>query len=276
MTFAFAIRDDDTSYFTSPDELDAVYAPYWGMVPVSLATVPFSVPEHRGRSFNNRFSPDEEVPLGENKPLVKWLKEKIRLGHIEIMLHGYNHRYKQINGRWIGEYGWKVEQQLLEETARGKAYLEQLLDVRIKVFVPPSNTIGKEGISAIRRASLNLSGIMGRGGDRPWTTDYPFAYLKRWGWRLFKGYAYPYPLALGGVKELRAYTLTPRANPDALIRSLDVCANSQAPFVIATHYWEFSDTPNMHETLSMLIDRAQQAGFVFTPVSHCFGGMGCD
>ncbi|MBO9480323.1 DUF2194 domain-containing protein [Salinisphaera sp. G21_0] len=273
MTSAFAIRDDDTSYFTSPDELDAVYAPYWGKIPVSLATVPFSVPEHRGRSFNNRYPPDAEMPLGENKPLVEWLKEKIRLGHVEIMLHGYNHLYQQINGRWIGEYGWKSVQQLLEETARGKAYLEQLLEAEIKVFVPPSNTIGKAGIRTIRHAGLNLSGIMGRGGDRPWTRDYPAAYLKRWGWRLFKGEAYPYPLALGGVKELRAYALTPRANVDDLMRSLKSCATIQAPFIIATHYWEFRDSPSMHETLSMLIDQARKTGFVFTQVSHCFNRL---
>ena len=269
----FAIRDDDTSFFTSPDELDAVYAPYWGKIPVSLATVPFSVPEHRGRSFNNRYPPDEEMPLGENKLLVEWLREKIQLGHVEIMLHGYNHRYKQLNGRWVGEYGWKNEQQLLEETVRGKAYLEQLLNIKIKVFVPPSNTIGKAGINAIRRANLNLSGIMGRGGDRPWTKDYPVAYLKRWGWRLLKGDAYPYPLALGGVKELRAYALTPRASVDDLMRSLDSCAIIQAPFTIATHYWEFRDSPGMHETLLNLVERAREASFVFAPVSHCFRSM---
>ena len=266
-----AIRDDDTSFFTSPDDLESTYAPYWGKVPVSLATVPFSVPEHRGRSFNDHYPPDGEMPLGDNKPLVEWLKEKIKLGHVEIMLHGYSHRYKQISGYWIGEYGWKREQQLIEETMRGKAYLEELLDVDIKVFVPPSNTISKVGIQAIRRAGLNLSGIMGRSGDRPWTVDYPVAYLKRWGWRLLKGDSYPHPLTLGGIRELRAYALTPRASADSLMHSLETCAAIRAPFVIATHYWEFKDSPDMHETLLMLIDRARQLGFRFAPVSHCFG-----
>jgi len=268
-----AIRDDDTSFFTSPDDLETVYAPYWGKVPISLATVPFSVPVHRGRSFNDSYPPDGEMPLGENKPLVEWLKEKIRRGHVEIMLHGYSHRYEQINGRWIGEYGWKGEQQLIEETARGKAYLEKLLDVDIKVFVPPSNTIGKSGIRAIRRGGLNLSGIMRRGADRPWTADYPAAYLKRWGWRLLKGGAYPYPLTLGGIRELRAYALTPRASTEDLMRSLETCATTRAPFVIATHYWEFKDSPDMYQTLSMLIERARQSSFRFVPVSHCFGDL---
>ena len=56
----FAIRDDDTSFFTSPEELDSVYSNYWGKVPISLAVVPFSVPEHRGRSFNSSYPADVE------------------------------------------------------------------------------------------------------------------------------------------------------------------------------------------------------------------------
>ena len=268
---SFAIRDDDTSFFTNPDELDAVYGPYWGKIPISLATVPFSVPEHRGKSFDDRYPHDGEMPLGDNKPLVEWLKEKIRLGYVEIMLHGYNHRYKQINGHWVGEYGWKSQQQLIEETARGKAYLEDLLKINIKVFVPPSNNIGKAGICAIRQVRLNLSGIMGRSADRPWTLDYPAAYLKRWGWRLLKGGPYPYPIEFGGIRELRAYPLTPRANTDGLMNGLETCATIRAPFVIATHYWEFKDSPDMHETLLMLTEMAGQSGFSFTPVSHCFG-----
>ena len=49
----FCIRDDDTSYFTSPDELEAVYGEVSVHGPVSLAVVPYhragtskGVPEH--------------------------------------------------------------------------------------------------------------------------------------------------------------------------------------------------------------------------------------
>ena len=35
-----AIRDDDTCYFTAPDELERVYSDIWDRVPVCLAIVP--------------------------------------------------------------------------------------------------------------------------------------------------------------------------------------------------------------------------------------------
>ncbi len=269
---SFAIRDDDTSFFTKPEDLDSVYGPYWGLLPISLATVPFSGPEHRGRSFNAGYSPDSEMPLGLNKKLVDWLIHRIKTAQIEIMLHGYNHRYHKVNGRWVGEYGWKPQEQLIKETTNGKVYLESLLGTTIRVFVPPSNTIGKAGIKAIRMANLNLSGIMGIGGDRSFTWDYVPAYAKRWTWRLLHGNAYPFPLCYGGHTELRAYALTPRADVNELVRSLEYCAKINAPFVLATHYWEFNEFPAMHKTMAHLITMAKQLQMNFLPVSSCFGG----
>ena len=37
----FAIRDDDTSFFTRPEQLLRVYEGIWDRVPVSLSVVPF-------------------------------------------------------------------------------------------------------------------------------------------------------------------------------------------------------------------------------------------
>lgn len=268
---SFAIRDDDTSYFTQPEDLEAVYGPYWGQVPISLAVVPFSVPEHRGRSFDSSASPNVLRPVGDNPRLVTWLREKLALGHIEIMLHGFDHRYQWRDGRWHGEYAWKPQAQLMEETRRGKAYLEELLGVRIRVFVPPSNAIGIAGIRAIRAAGLHLSGIMGRSGDRPFSIAYAWAYLRRWGWRCLHGDVYPYPLRYDGHTELRAYAMTPRADPAALLRSLEACTRWEAPFVVATHYWEFRECPSMHRTLKQLISAARSYGMSCVPVSSCYG-----
>jgi hypothetical protein len=267
----FAIRDDDTSFFTSPEELDAVYAPYWGSIPISLATVPFSVSEHRGRRLSSDCFADTEMPLGQNRALVDWLRPKIMSSQVEILLHGFNHRYRKVDGCWIGEFGWKPESQLIQECTRGRAYLEALLDTAVRVFVPPSNTIGKAGIRAIREAGLNLSGVMARGGDRPFALDYARAYAKRWTWRLLRGDVYPFVLRYGGHSELRAHALTPAADAGRLMQSLEKCATLGAPYVLATHYWEFSDNAAMHVTLAELIGRAKRLGMTFVPVSRCFG-----
>lgn len=269
----FAIRDDDISFFSQPAELEAVYAPYWkNKIPVSLAIVPFSVAEHCGRSFNVAYSPEAEMALGGNMELVEWLKDKVNVRQIEIMLHGYSHQYMKKNGKWIGEYGWKTKERLEAETTKGKNYLEDMLGVSIRIFVPPGNTLSKEGICAIRKSGLNLSGTMGRCCDRPFTYDYPMAYLKRWAWRIVHGTAYPWPLCYGGHTELRAYALTLSAKRERLIRDLENCVDLQASFVLATHYWEFMEYPEMHEILYALVERAQQLDMRFGFVSECFGG----
>ena len=266
----FAIRDDDTSFFTSPDELEAVYSGFFGRVPIALAIVPYSVPQHRFKTFDPTRDSHEQLALGSNKELVTWLRKKIKLGHVDVMLHGYNHQYKFINGKWFGEYRWKSREQLLDETYKGKSYLEQLLDVPIEIFVPPSNSISKSGVAAIRQAGLNLSGIMGRGFDRPFTLGYPYAYFKRWMWRLFNGDAYPYPISLGGIKELRAYPLTPGVHRDNLLSQIASCAVLKAPFVVATHYWEFQQSEAMHTILADLINAAELYDFSFNPISSCY------
>lgn len=272
--YSLAIRDDDTCFFTQPEDLEHVYGPYWGIVPISLAVVPFSTPVHRGRSFSDNHQPHEQVPLEANPILVAYLREKIRQGQVEVMLHGYSHEYRQINGRWVGEFGWKPEQQLIRETVEGKAYLERILNTRIRVFVPPSNTISTAGIRAIRKAKLNLSGTMGRGFDRPISMNYLVAYIKRWGWRLVKGSPYPFPLSYSGHTELCAYALTPRADTESLLKALSQSMEWNAPFVLATHYWEFRDAPQMHQTLEAIIKHAKNkihSNSTFCSVSACFG-----
>src|SRR5881409_3233109 len=76
----FCIRDDDTSFFTSPEDLERVYGAVsrWG--PISLAVVPFhragtskAVPD----KFRGRWSVH---PLHENQALVDYLRTGIATG----------------------------------------------------------------------------------------------------------------------------------------------------------------------------------------------------
>jgi len=59
----FAIRDDDTSFFTRPEELEAVYRSLWGQIPISLAVVPFTVAAHRDIVFSTSAQRDKPSPL---------------------------------------------------------------------------------------------------------------------------------------------------------------------------------------------------------------------
>lgn len=266
----FAIRDDDTSAFTKPEDLENVYAAYWGRVPISLAVVPYSVPTHRGRSISELHVSNQPHPLEENDELVRWLRFRLASNHIEVMLHGYSHEYRQIKDRWIGEYGWKPAAQLMQETRKGKQYLETLLDCKIKVFVPPSNTISAGGICALREAGLKLSGIMGRWGDRSLSLNYFRAWQKRWIYRIYHGVCYPFVLRYDGHAELVAHALTPRVEIRDYLEKVQFAHSHQAPFVLATHYWEIQSHPPLHDMLDSAFEIAMQAGMRPISVSGIF------
>ena len=96
-----AIRDDDTSYWTDPDDLDYIYGKYIRQgIKLSLAVVPESYrlvfPGDRRKFYIVK----EKHFVYENKRLVDYLRPYVLSGQIEIMLHGYDHSYcVQINGK---------------------------------------------------------------------------------------------------------------------------------------------------------------------------------
>ena len=271
--FLFAIRDDDTSYYTHPDELAAVYEEIWDTVPVSFSVVPFSVPFKQGHPHQRRSDLKKEplMPLGENQELTGFLQNLLREQKIEIMLHGYSHEYKKIRGEWVPECIWKSEHQLKKEIPEGKEYLEKLLKASVKIFVPPSNRITKKGIQMLEQENLNLSGILGPFGDRPLTINYSRAWVRRWSWWIMHRGPYPYVLDLGRHKELVAYSLTPLTDYAKLESLLELCAEIRAPFVIATHYWEVNEYPDLKNKLHRLVEKAFKLGAKPVKVSECYG-----
>ncbi len=151
----FCIRDDDTSFFTSPDELEQAYGEIscWG--PVSLAVVPFhragtskAVPE----KFRGRWTVH---PLHQNTELVSYLRQRVSEGRFEIMLHGYHH--DEIDKPFEFADG----DDLTEKVSNGKKYLEDLLGTKIRVFVAPRNGIGRQGLRALAHEHLHLAGTTG-------------------------------------------------------------------------------------------------------------------
>ena len=272
--FLFAIRDDDTSYYTHPEELAAVYKGIWDTVPVSLSVIPFSTPFKNGYFMRNDLKSEPLKALEENQELVSFLHELLEKQKIEIMLHGYSHEYKNINGKWVPECLWKPTQQLEIEIPEGKKYLEELLATRIEVFVPPSNRITRFGIEIIEREGLNLSGIMGPFGDRPLSLGYLKAWWRRWNWWFRYGRPYPYVLEVGKHKELVAYSLTPSTDWYEIKRTLKFCAQINAPFVVATHYWEVGKSPDLRDKLYQLVYLALKYGANPVKISSCYDLQG--
>ena len=203
----FCIRDDDTSFFTSPEELEKAYGEITQWGPVSLAVVPFhkagiskGVPE----KFRGRWTVH---PLHENTEIVTYLRKRVAEGRFEIMLHGYHH--DEPNGQFEFAHG----KYLTTRVCDGKKYLEDVFDTQIRVFVPPHNTTGRQGLRALSAAGLHLGGVAGvRSGwpvisRRTWTL---WRRLRKWD--DMGGCGIPWVLDLGSYCELAGNPITPTSS----------------------------------------------------------------
>jgi hypothetical protein len=253
----FCIRDDDASFFTSPDELEKVYGEITKYGPVSLAIVPFC------RAGTSRWLPEayrerwSVHPLDENKALVQYLRNGIASGRYEAMLHGYHHDEPGMAREFVGG------SDLNRKVRDGKRYLEGLLHTKIRVFVPPHNAIGRRGLQAIVDDGLHLGCVAGVGAGwslfsrASWVT-----WLRLRRWRTSGGIGIPWVLDLGDHNELAGNPVTPssslRRNEAAFEKALPL----GGVFCAATHYWEQealsgqSDAQTVRGHLQRLVERA--------------------
>jgi Uncharacterized protein conserved in bacteria (DUF2334) len=253
----FCIRDDDTNFFTQPEELERAYGRITEMGPVSLAVVPFcragtnkAVPENlRGRHTIH--------PLHENTRLVAYLRDKVAAGRFEIMLHGYHH--DETHDRPEFADGDDLHQRVLD----GRRYLEDLLATTIKVFVPPHNTIGRAGLRAIAQERLHLGGAAGvRGGWPVLSADTWALWWRLRQWRVNGGVGVPWILDLGDHREIPGNAVTPWSSLKANVMALDGAFDVGGVFCAATHYWELEAAshipgdPSVGDQLRSLIERA--------------------
>ena len=258
------IRDDDLSYWTTQEEIERVYKPLFEKgVKISFAVVPYAVKMYNAGDFDMMYQNEDSARgIGENKEIVKYIKDKIDKGLVEIMLHGYNHLYslktddmiyvatkfnidyvrqKNKSFCFLGEYIDDYDK-LYTKTKEGKRYLEEVFGVKIVDFVPPSNQIVNEGVKAVADNNLNISGIAGKKYDREINPKGLLAYSKRVLFKMsYPNLTYPYILDYGSHKELAGYAFTPSTNWQRYENQFSFCEKNDLPFQIATHYWELKD-----------------------------------
>lgn len=267
----FAIRDDDTSFFTKPEELEKAYD-FVQNGPVSLSVVPYTVPIHRDDVFpygrENAALPHVSYPLSENTVLVDYLREAVKTGKYDILLHGYSHEYRKVNGQWTAEMKWKDADRLRHELPSGKHLLEELFSTEVKVFVAPNNSIDQNAISVISEMGMDYSGII-QLGDRRITPLYLLNFCRRWAVRAIQKIPYPGVLDYGDHKELVAYTLD---SAERLKKEYRSCKRKNAPFVVYTHYWQVNSDPAIKRSLMDIYDYAMRDGAELVRLTDCFGG----
>ena len=262
----FVIRDDDTCFFTKPEELERAYDFVTGG-PVSLSIVPFAVPIHKDCVFPyGKDIPFAYYPLADNGELVTYLKSGIKTNKWSALLHGYSHEYQKVNGVWQAEMLWKDQDRLFSEVAEGKQYLENLLETKISVFVAPNNSIDAKAIAALEANCLDFSGILFY-ADRAFDFYYLRNFCKRWFVRATKKIQYPGVLKFRGHKELTAYTI---GDFDRLVVAYQECKRKEEPFCVYTHYWDLLKNTSQKEQLKNIYQYAMDDGAQLVSLSECF------
>lgn len=248
------IRDDDISYFTTPEELETLYGDLWAEgVKVSFAVIPYEVKTYSREDRRFFYQEDREYFIGENTRLVKYLRKLIKHDMACIMLHGYNHKYLIKNGRFIGEYAYQDYKTLYEKTKKGKNVLESLFNTTIKVFVPPNNDLSLAGVKAVTDNGLNICGAssiktLKRYVNLSSPRHIYYLCLRLYYKVVYSRYYpfvadYPFIMDLGTHKELVSYAFGHTTNLNKLIKLFEFCLRKNAPFCIWTHYWDILINP---------------------------------
>lgn len=90
--------------------------------------------------------PQDLVPLTQFKANI--LNDAIKAGTLEIALHGYSHQTMRERGKYSEFFGLDYNRQL-KRIAKGKYYLEKMLDTRITTFIPPFDSYDLNTIRAL-------------------------------------------------------------------------------------------------------------------------------
>ena len=236
----FALRDDDACYFTSPADLERVYRDVWQRVPVCLATVPFAIGYRRAGIPEREWHTGCRWPLEQNPELVTFLRSGAAAGRLTLALHGYTHE------DFPDGFEFQAAPDPVRRMTEGRAYLEQLLGVPIRVFVPPHNALSKPGLAALGRAGLDVLGsfLSFRPVHRPWDRTT----LSNW-WRIHAfrratgrtrqdPLIYPHPLRYRRHAEFGCHGLVPHTTYEGLVAGIEEARRFGGHFCLATHHWE--------------------------------------
>lgn len=263
-----AIRDDDTSYYTSPDELISAFSGLeW--FPISLSIVPFATANHAGtKPYGDIELHGKYASIGENLELVSFIKEKITLGQFEIVQHGINHEYiKDENGQWQPETVFLNRQSLSEGMQKGKMYLEEVFNMEIKTFAAASNAVTDQCAFSLDELGMNTNSLISRHFDRSFSLDYLINYTKCNLFKLLTGMRYGGILKFQYHKELTTYEFLTYEKAMEIYRKNK---KYDYPLVFYTHYWNLNNDKNKQSQLVKFVEDLVTDGVEPTFLSECF------
>ena len=236
----FAIRDDDTCYFTEASELERVYHDVWDRVPVCLATVPFAIGYERVGIPSQHWHDGQAFALDRNAPLTEFLRSLVDSRRATIALHGYTHQ------DYPDGFEFQAAPDLDRRVSDGLRYLRATIGANISVFVPPHNAMSKCGLAAVGAAGLNILGsfLSFRPSMRPWDYMTPANWIRISQFRRSSGRTkrdrliYPHVLRYADHAEFGCHSLIPGTTVEELTAAFNEAKNAGGDFCLATHYWE--------------------------------------
>lgn len=266
----FAIRDDDTNYFTTPAELVNCYKDVWDEFPPTLSLISqvkgnwlywvHQIYKDKQKTDWQAWRNDDVInPIDKNKELVDFIKQKVSEERIDISFHAKHHRNEDPvlpearNNNYVGGAEYFTTRDLTTEIKEEVFHLNNLLGTDISVFTPPQNLLSEQGYHAVLNAGLNICG-----GGIPFykkEKDLKGIYniVKQ---LLFKvvnrNSDYPRVLRFKNHNEIAYhYPLQPTTRLDTLIYDFDMVRKFNGDFVLSTHYVEFDYPMVYDETITM-------------------------
>jgi len=243
------IRDDDTSFYTTPHLLERVYGRLWDAgIPVSLAVIPAvrgdtRVLHRQGTPFDPGIPPvyrgDTTAHfIEENTELCVYLNDKVAAGLVEICQHGYNHIYH--------EFDSDDPAAISHMLADGRVHLEAAFPTaQIKTFIAPYDRISATALQMIFDADYAVCTL-------PETlTPFP-EYVIRGGYQQFTT---PAGNPLYTAEE---YLFNHRDDPAQITRTARQHLQTRSLLVLVNHYWTFyydwGDTTGLYTAWDAFVD----------------------
>ena len=267
-----AIRDDDTNFFTSPEELEACYADIWNELPPTLCLI--SKVKGNWKHWVHQIYKDKQAtdwaawtadntpyPIEDNTALISFLKEKIKDGKLDVGFHAMYHRNgdaelpQNRENNYVRGAEFFTNRDMTGVIQKEVSHLDKLLQTQISVFTPPQNLLSEKGYKAVVNSGLNICG-----GGIPFfkkeKTIKGIINIAKIG--LFKaqhrGIDYPYTLHYSKHNEISYhYPLQPTTQLQTLINAFEQVRKFDGDFVLSTHYVEF-DYPMTYDTKKTMKD----------------------
>lgn len=266
----FAIRDDDTNYYTQPEDLTRCYEDIWNEFPPTLSLISkvkgnwlywvHQIYKDKQQTDWTAWTSDNTIyPIEDNQQLVSFMKEKLTQGKLDISFHAKHHRNedpqlpKGMSNNYVRGAEYFTTRDLGNEIKAEVAHLQHIFGYNISVFTPPQNLLSEKGYKAVIDAGLNICGggipFYKKEKDLKGITNIARQLIFK---TLHRESDYPSVLRFSRHNEVAYhYPLQPTTRLDSLIYDFEMVRKYNGDFVLSTHYVEFDYPMVYDETITM-------------------------